>query len=274
MRILHPTDFSHTAELARGLALDLTERLAAELRVVHVQQRFVDQGGAPFVKAYLDSIEPALRRRIEAQHDEETERLRERLREMAGEHGTPELVSGEPLRELLRVSTEHDLVVMGAHGQSPLDDVFLGGIAGRLVRRTTVPVLTVRERCTVTSVRRLLVASDFAEASLAAWGYATELARRGQLKLVLAHVSDDSDEATVATATSRLETLSAGRAERLAVRAGNPIDVLPAIAQDVGADVIVVGLRRQGRVAGLLLGSRADALLRSSPVPILSVPAG
>ena len=271
MRILHPTDFSHTAELARALALDLTERLAAELRVVHVQQRFVDQGGAPFVRAYLDSIEPALRRRIEEQQAEETARLRERLREMAGEHGTPELVSGEPLSELLRMSSEHDLVVMGAHGQSPLDDVFLGGIAGRMVRRTTVPVLTVRDRCTVTSVRRLLVASDFGEASLAAWGYATELARRGQLKLVLSHVTD-GHEGDVAEATSRLETLSAGRAERLAVRAGNPIDVLPAIAQDVGADAIVVGLRRQGRVAGLLLGSRADALLRSSPVPILSVP--
>ena len=271
MRILHPTDFSHTAELARALALDLTERLAAELRVVHVQQRFVDQGGAPFVKAYLDSIEPELRQRIEAQQLDETERLRQRLRELAGPHGTPELRSGEPLPELLRISAEYDLVVMGAHGQSPLDDVFLGGIAGRMVRRTTVPVLTVRESCSIKTVRRLLVASDFGEASLAAWGYATELSRRGQLNLVLAHVCDTDDD--VATATARLETLSAGRAERLAVRSGNPIDVLPGIAQDVGADAIVVGLRRQGRVAGLLLGSRADALLRSSPVPILSVPA-
>jgi nucleotide-binding universal stress UspA family protein len=123
----------------------------------------------------------------------------------------------------------------------------------------------------VSSVKRLLVASDFGEASLAGWSFATEIARRGGLKLVLAHVSDGRD-VDAAAANARLETLSAGRAERLAVRAGNPIDVLPAIAQDVGADAIVVGLRRQGRVAGLILGSRADALLRSSPVPVLSVP--
>ncbi len=272
MRILHPTDFSRTAELARTLALDLSERMAAELRVVHVQQRFVDQGGAPFVRAHLDAIEPALQQRIEQERVAEERRLRERLRAMAGEHGTPALVSGEPLRELLTMAAEHDLVVMGAHGQSPLDDVFLGGIAGRLVRRTATPVLTARETCTVTSVRRLLVASDFGEASLAAWTYANELAQRGNLKLVLAHVTESQDH-DAAKLSARLETLSAGRAERLAVRPGNPIDVLPAIAQDVGADVIVVGLRRQGRVAGLILGSRADALLRSSPVPILSVPA-
>ncbi len=272
MRILHPTDFSRTAELARVLALDLCERLAAELRVVHVQQRFTDQGGAPYVRSYLDSLEPALQRKLDEERSADEARLRERLASMAGNHGTPELVAGDPLREILRLTAEHDLVVMGAHGQSPLDDVFLGGIAGRLVRRTTRPVLTVRDTCTVSSVKRLLVASDFGEASLAAWSFATELARRGNLKLVLAHVTDGR-ETDASAATARLETLSAGRTERLAVRAGNPIDVLPAIAQDVGADAIVVGLRRQGRVAGLILGSRADALLRSSPVPILSVPA-
>jgi len=271
MRILHPTDFSRTAELARVLALDLCERLAAELRVVHVQQRFTDQGGAPYVRSYLDSLEPALQRKLDEERSADEARLRERLASMAGDHGTPELVAGDPLREILRLTAEHDLVVMGAHGQSPLDDVFLGGIAGRLVRRSSTPVLTARETCTVTSVRRLVVASDFGEASLAAWSYANELAQRGNLKLVLAHVTESQDH-DAAKLSARLETLSAGRAERLAVRPGNPIDVLPAIAQDVGADAIVVGLRRQGRVAGLILGSRADALLRSSPVPILSVP--
>lgn len=271
MRILHPTDFSRTADLARTLALDLAERFAAELRVVHVLQRFVDQGGAPYVRAHLEAIDADVQRRIDEQEATRLAGLRERLRALAGPNGTPDLVEGEPLAELLRLSRDHDLVVMGAHGQHPFDDVFLGGTAGRLVRRSTVPVLTVRETCTVTSVRRLLVASDFGEASLTAWSYATELARRGGLKLVLAHVTDGR-EADASAATRALETLSAGRAERLAVRSGSPIDVLPAIAQDVGADAIVVGLRRQGRVAGLLLGSRADALLRSSAVPILSVP--
>jgi nucleotide-binding universal stress UspA family protein len=271
MRILHPTDFSHTAERARTLALDLTERLAAELRVVHVLQHFEAHGGAPYVRAYLDAMEPSLKQRLAEEREREAARLRERLRALAGPHGTPELVAGEPLRELLAMAPDHDLVVMGAHGQSPLDDVFLGGTAGRLVRRTSTPVLTARETCTVTTVRRLLVASDFGEASLSAWTFAAELAGRGNLKLVLAHVTESQRNDTAAV-SARLETLAAGRAERLAVRPGNPIDVLPAIAQDLGADAIVVGLRRQGRVAGLILGSRADALLRSSPVPILSVP--
>ncbi len=271
MRILHPTDFSKTAELARILAHDLQARLAAELHVVHVLPRYDDAGGAPYVRAYLDSIDAMLKQRIDAEQAAEEQRLRQRLREMAGPDGTAELVPGQPLPELLRLAAEHDLVVMGAHGQSPLDDVFLGGTAGRVVRRTNTPVLTARDTCSVTSIRRLLVASDFRQASLAAWGFATELALRAGLKLVLAHVIENGD-ADASHANPQLETLAAGRAERLAVRPGNPIEVLPAIAQDVGADAIVVGLRRHGPVAGLVMGSRADALLRSSSVPILSVP--
>ena len=271
MRILHPTDFSETAELARALALDLSERLDAELHLVHVLQHFEDHGGVPFVRAYLDSIDAVLKERLRSEQKAEEQRLRAKLRELAGPRGTVELVTGDPLRELLRLAPAHDLLVMGAHGRNPLDEVFLGGTAGRLVRRSSTPVLTARDTCSVTRVRRLLVASDFREASLVAWAFATELASRGGLKLVLAHVID-AKTSDVSTANAQLETLSAGRAERLAVRPGNPIEVLPSMAQDVGADAIVVGLRRHGTVAGLVLGSRADALLRSSPVPILSVP--
>jgi nucleotide-binding universal stress UspA family protein len=36
MRILHPTDFSGTADKARAVALDLTDRLDASLHLVHV----------------------------------------------------------------------------------------------------------------------------------------------------------------------------------------------------------------------------------------------
>jgi nucleotide-binding universal stress UspA family protein len=56
------------------------------------------------------------------------------------------------------------------------------------------------------------------------------------------------------------------------VRAGNPVTVLPELAVEVGADLIAIGIRQHRAAAGLLLGSRADALIRSSKVPVLSVP--
>lgn len=270
MRILHATDFSRTAELARTLALDIARRAAGQLHVVHVQERFQSGQARSFLPAQVDAISPELQRRLEEGRQEETKRIRQQLAALATDGASFELVWGEPLRELLRLAAEHELVVMGAHGQNPFDQVFLGGVAGRLVRRTTTPVLTVRESCTNTRVERLLVATDFQEAALAAWTFATRFAAATGVKLVLAHTLEGGDEAT---AKMRLEALSAGRAEQLLVRDGNPIEQLPILAQEVGADAIVVGMRRHRALTGLLMGARGDALVRSSAVPILSVPA-
>jgi nucleotide-binding universal stress UspA family protein len=272
MRILHPTDFSHTAELARVLALDLTARLSGHLHVVHVQHRFMEGSGRPYLSTQLYQISPDLQRRLEEERLLETKALRERLAHLAEGDATGELVWGEPLAELLRLSLEHDLVVMGAHGQSPFDEAFLGGTAGRLVRRTFTPVLTVRQQSKVTEVRRLLVATDFSEAAAGAWAFANRLAEAGGLKLVLAHVMEGRGTADTGAADEQLEALSAGKADRIVLRKGNPIEVLPQIAEDVGADTIAVGLRRHRAIAGLIMGSRADALVRSSPVPTLCVP--
>ncbi len=272
MRILHPTDFSRTAELAHGLAVDLARRASADLHVVHVQERFEDRRVRGYIPAQSERINPVLQRQIEEERTAETRQLRERLASIAGGRGTHELVWGSILRELLRLAAEHDLVVMGAHGANPFDEAFLGGVAGRLMRRTTTPVLTVRETTTTTRVNRLLVATDFHESALAAWSFATHLAQRAGLKLVLAHV-DEGHHADARTATDRLEALAGDRAERFVVRAGHPVEVLPQIAEEMGADVIVVGLKRHSSITGLLLGARADALVRSSPIPVLGVPA-
>lgn len=272
MRILHATDFSHTAELARTLAVDVARRAAATLHVVHVQQHFQEGHGRAYLPAGSDGINAELQRRLEEERQSETRGLMDRLALLTDGGATTELVWGEPLRELLRLASDFDLLVMGAHGRTPFDDVFLGGVAGRVVRRTTTPVLTVRENCPTQQVGRLLVATDFREAALGAWTFANWFAERAHVKLVLAHV-EEGPPGEAGSSQARLETLSAGRAERIVVAGGNPIDTLPKLAAELAADAIVVGMKRHGALAGLIMGARGDALVRSSPIPVLSVPA-
>lgn len=273
MRILHPTDFSQPAQLALALARDLRGRLGGSLHVVHVQQRFESEGTR--LRGQLDSLNPELSRRVDEGRAEEVERLRGMLSHLASPDATSELLWGNPVEELLLMQDRFDLVVMGAHGASRFDSVFLGGVAGRFVRRSHVPVVTVREEANVTQVQRVLVATDFGAASRAAWDFARTLAQSG-IELVLAHVIDDpraeADPAHVTSVTDRLSEISEGLAVRLVVRSGNSVAVLPQVAQEVGAQIIAIGLRHHRAAAGLLLGSRADALIRSSAVPILSVP--
>jgi nucleotide-binding universal stress UspA family protein len=269
MKILHPTDFSSTADKALVLARDLAQRLGASLHVLHVAEANDASERNPVVRTYMAHLSPEMSQRLEELRQEELKALEARLAALAGEGATSELRWGEPLRELLALSREYDLVVMGAHGEGRFDEYFLGGLAGRFVRRSFTPVLTVREEATQTSLRRLLVATDFGEASAGAWQFARKLAEHG-LKLVLAHVMDRR-EAT-AEAVERLERLAAGTSVRHLLRQGDPVKLLPELADEVGADAIVIGVRRHRSAVGLIFGSRADALLRSSPVPVLSVP--
>lgn len=269
MKILHPTDFSHTAEHARTLALDLSDRLGATLHVVHVQEKFMEgSGDHTYLLGRAENLSSELLKRLEESREEEVTHIRQRLERLTPEGSSSELRWGKTVPELLELSKQHDLVVMGAHGANRLDNYFLGGTAGRLARRSSTPILSVRDEADTTSVQRILVATDFGVASRNAWEFARSLAEHG-IEIAVAHVTTDPD---TSDAVTELDAFTGDTDVRKVIREGDPVDALPNIAREIGADVIAIGIWRHAGPLGLVLGSQADALLRSSPVPILSVP--
>jgi nucleotide-binding universal stress UspA family protein len=243
---------------------------------MHTQARFEDGLGGSRVRPHIDSINPQLDVRKDELRSEEARRLRGMLAHIATPDATSELRWGDPYKELLDMQGDYDLVVMGAHGNNRFDNYFLGGVAGRFVRRAKVPVITVREEAVVAGITRVLVATDFESSAPAAVAFAKKLRPLG-VKLVLCHIVDDprlaAERGYINTVTDSLNLLDDGEFERHVVKEGSPVDLLPEVAKDVGANLIAIGFRHHRATAGLLFGSRADALIRSSHVPILSVPA-
>jgi nucleotide-binding universal stress UspA family protein len=60
---------------------------------------------------------------------------------------------------------------------------------------------------------------------------------------------------------------------RQLVRGLEPAEDLIAVAQEVSADFIVIGLRRRSPVGKLILGSNAQRILLEAPCPVLAVKA-
>ena len=60
---------------------------------------------------------------------------------------------------------------------------------------------------------------------------------------------------------------------RQMVRGLEPAEDLIAVAEEVGADFIVIGLRRRTPVGKLILGSNAQRVLLDAPCPVLAVKA-
>ena len=73
----------------------------------------------------------------------------------------------------------------------------------------------------------------------------------------------------------RRELRSAGvdHEVRQLVRGMDPADDLVNVAQDVDAEIIVIGLRRRSPVGKLILGSNAQRVLLDAPCPVLAVKA-
>jgi nucleotide-binding universal stress UspA family protein len=61
----------------------------------------------------------------------------------------PVLLEGHPANELIRYAEEErmDIVIMGSHGKTGLDRLFLGSVAENMVRHSKVPVMVVKEKC-------------------------------------------------------------------------------------------------------------------------------
>lgn len=85
----------------------------------------------------------------------------------------------------------------------------------------------------------------------------------------------DEDELQVVLGSKVHDLVEAGIDASFRVIHGtnrDPADLVADVAKDAGADLIVVGTRGHGRVAGMLLGSVTQRLLHVAPCPVVAVP--
>jgi nucleotide-binding universal stress UspA family protein len=81
---------------------------------------------------------------------EQTDALLVRWKAEALADGAPRVATdkavGEPAAEIVAAAQDgkFDVIVVGTHGRTGLAHVLLGSVAERVVRRATMPVITVR----------------------------------------------------------------------------------------------------------------------------------
>ena len=65
-----------------------------------------------------------------------------------------------------------------------------------------------------------------------------------------------------------------GVAIEAVLKSGDPRDVVVETAKELGCDLIVIGTHGRRGIARALLGSVAESVLRTAPVPVLAIRAG
>jgi nucleotide-binding universal stress UspA family protein len=146
-------------------------------------------------------------------------------------------------------------------------------------------------RHAVVSLKNILFATDFSEASQAALPYAAAFARRYDSQLHIAHIVspasyiipsypgdpltlDSIHEAALADVRERMETLAShlkSVPHHTHVREGEVWESLSDIIQTHEIDLLVVGTHGRTGVEKLILGSKAEEILRLAPCPVLTI---
>ena len=157
-KILYATDLSESAKSALGWAMSLAEQYDAEITIIHTIPDVVEEIAASVgydLAAHFD-IKQLSDLNKEGQHDA-LNGIKERIKSVCGEvkdefpscrmdFNRIIIKAGHPVQEIIAAATDgqFDVIVMGTHGHSLIDEFFLGSVARGVVHKSPIPVLTIR----------------------------------------------------------------------------------------------------------------------------------
>jgi nucleotide-binding universal stress UspA family protein len=294
-QILCPVDLSDTSRHALEHAFAFARWYRARVTVLYVQNVPLPAmlpDGIPVVDA---SALPPLR----------PEDVAEDVRRFAGSASGADqnaadvvVAEGSPAREILRHAEDRrtDLLVMGTHGRSGFEALFLGSVTEKVLRSTHVPVLTVPpavERVQAVVYKTILCPIEFSDPSIRAMEYAFTLAQETGARLILLHVIEQFIDTPQPGALSRfnLEQYRQHLEEeaRARLRSAVPEDarvwctpeervlwgkayrVILEIADQEKAEVIVMGVHGKGALSRRLFGSTTHHVIRQAHCPVLTL---
>lgn len=206
---------------------------------------------------------------------------------------------GHPAAEIVRLAEESptDLIVVGSHGRSAIARFLVGSVAEQVARHAPCPVLLVRGTGDGPRLRRVVLGVDGSDgaARAAEWLRRFPLPLDSELRLVailanlhdiarmhlvvtppLAERSTPFDEWLREQSQKHLSAAAAVFAEMgtrvvTEVRSGDPAQGLIDVAEDEGADLVVVGYHGLGAVERRLLGSVSQEVLSHAACSVLVV---
>jgi nucleotide-binding universal stress UspA family protein len=291
--VLCATDLSDASNHALPYALALARKFQAKLYACHVVEAY------PYALYHeANFIPPVAREELLADAERQLRAL------LAGQPvaWAPLVRDGAAEAEILRAAAEihADLAVVATHGRSGIHRLLVGSVAERLLAALPCPVLVVRSPGQKAFTpwpeemrfRRILVGCDFSPDSALALDYALGLAQELEAEVELVHVLEPSvyrvlDRTTQTLADDLERAVRAAVERRLrqpvstealawctptpVVLSGSPAAEITRHAEASGAELIVLGIRGQGALEKLLVGSTTDRVVRQAPCPVLVV---
>ena len=197
---------------------------------------------------------------------------------------------------LLAEQLPADLLVLGTHGRSGFERLFLGSVTEKVLRSTRVPVMTIPPPVTQPGpalYKTILCPLDFSDASTRALDYALSLAQEADARLILLHVIESllgeagaSEMGHLSVSEYRpISRRGCGGTAQICCSRTSPCLVPPEervtrgrayreilkVAKDEGVELIVMGVQGKGALNRLVFGSTTHHVIREAGCPVLTI---
>jgi nucleotide-binding universal stress UspA family protein len=273
-KVVVPLDGTPQAAAALPLARSIAHTTDGSLLLLRVTDE-VDRSGDP--ERYLQAV---------------AKELQDGTVECIVRHGTA-------VDEIVAIARDlnADLIVMATHGRAGIERILAGSVAERVLTHSKVPLVLVRPGGKrVTHLKTLLVPTDGTAGAALALASAVGLARAGDARVVLVEAIEPIplwvyaadygvaptylDPAWEDEAVSAADTYVRGLVSRLQAagvkaegqaRKGGAVAVIEAVADEADADLIIMSTHAYTGPARTVLGSTADALVRTAKRPVLLI---
>lgn len=275
--ILCGVDFSPASQTALAYTALLAQAYGAQVAVLH--SHHVE------LPAYLGEEQWAA---LEAQLAGAADASLEEMREFAAPGlGTLALaaeylaVDAPPVDGLLKTVEERQpgLVVLGSHGHNRLNRFLLGSVSSGVLREITCPLLVTRHKpgapLDMPEIEHILCPVNYTETAAAGLQAAASLAQRLDARLSVIHSLEGQGDQDAER--ERLCQWVPAQVpvdctwETAPVVAGPAAERIVQAADEMGADLIVLGGRRRSLLTATILGATTERVVRHATCPVLTI---
>lgn len=269
-RILVPTDFSSHAESALKIAAQIAKKSNSEIFLLHMievpsqmNDAITGATGIPETMLFIQKAKETLQKTKEKEFLKDIQ-ITEQLNFERAHEG---ILS-------FSIKNKIDLIVMGSHGVSGIEEILIGSNTEKVVRLSDAPVLVIKKNTTELKAENFIFASDFSKETKKPFKKMLEFATLFDAKLHLTMICTPNSFKTTALSEKIISDFIADfDLKNHTTHIYNDVNIEKGIinfSNKIDADLI--GLCTHGRtgMAHFFTGSISEDLVNHAAKPVIT----
>lgn len=268
--ILVPLDFSENSINALEYAISLSNHLNMNIRMVHVLKT---------PAAIFKTIDPNTTKVDEMSVQDMFEQIIAKYSDQLNNKIDYRIQRGRVFNEIANQAKYGDssLIVIGSHGNSGFEELWLGSTAYKVINNSSCPVLSIRQSFPSRNIQKIVLPIDGTPETRQKVPFIAELATRFNAEV---HVLDICENNKI----DQIEKIEFYKEQVVtyltnqginvvnnSARGTNLTDMTIEYAQEVNAEIIAIMTEQNESTKNIWLGPYAQQMVNHSPIPILSM---